>query len=71
MSSVQSSISWLGLTMAAAVLAAPSFAQALNVPATKAAVDAVLDREYPHLDALYKDIHAHPELGFQEVQTAA
>jgi hippurate hydrolase len=31
----------------------------------------VLDREYPHLDALYKDIHAHPELGFQETETAA
>ena len=27
--------------------------------------------EYPTLDALYKDLHAHPELGFQEVRTAA
>jgi len=47
-------------------LAAP-----LDVPATKAAVDHLLDTTYPHLDALYKDIHAHPELGFQEVATAA
>jgi len=30
-----------------------------------------LDASYPRLDALYKDIHAHPELGFAEVRTAA
>jgi len=48
------------------VLAAP-----LDVPATKAAVDRLLDMTYPHLDALYKDIHAHPELAFQENATAA
>src|SRR5262249_18523875 len=27
--------------------------------------------EYPKLDALYKDIHAHPEIAFQEERTAA
>jgi len=27
--------------------------------------------DYPHLDALYKDIHQHPELGLQEHRTAA
>ncbi|MBI1685113.1 amidohydrolase [Caulobacter hibisci] len=53
-----------------ALLAAPAMAAPLNVPATKAAVDAQLDRDYPQLDALYKDLHAHPELGFQEVETA-
>jgi metal-dependent amidase/aminoacylase/carboxypeptidase family protein len=26
---------------------------------------------YPRIEALYKDIHAHPELGFQEARTAA
>ena len=26
---------------------------------------------YPKLDALYKELHAHPELAFQEVKTAA
>ena len=54
----------------AAVLATPAFAAPLNVPATKKAIDAQLDRDYPQLDALYKDIHTHPELGFQEVETA-
>jgi amidohydrolase len=27
--------------------------------------------DYPKLDALYKELHAHPELAFQEVKTAA
>jgi hippurate hydrolase len=27
--------------------------------------------DYPHLEALYKQFHAHPELSLQEVQTAA
>jgi hippurate hydrolase len=46
-------------------------AHALDVPAAKATIDRDLDGDYPHLDALYKDIHSHPELGFQEARTAA
>jgi hippurate hydrolase len=34
---------------------------------TSAEVDAI----YPSIDALYIDLHQHPELSFQEVQTAA
>ena len=37
----------------------------------QAQIDASLDRTYPALDALYKDIHQHPELAFQETRTAA
>ena len=37
----------------------------------KAAIETSLESDYPKLDALYKDIHAHPELAFQEVKTAA
>ena len=33
-------------------------------------IDAQLDRHYAGLERLYKDLHAHPELGFEEVQTA-
>lgn len=51
--------------------AAPDRAAALDVAEAKAAIGAQLDGAYPKLDALYKDIHAHPELGFQETQTAA
>src|SRR3954464_11601192 len=43
----------------------------LDVPRLTAAIDASLEADYPKLDALYKDIHAHPELAFQEVKTAA
>jgi amidohydrolase len=59
----------IALAGAALIVAAP--AMAMDVAAEKAAVDAELNRDYPHLDALYKDIHAHPELGHQEVRTAA
>jgi hippurate hydrolase len=33
-------------------------------------VNSVVARIYPDLDAIYKDIHSHPELGFEEVRTA-
>jgi len=49
----------------------PLPAQAQDVAANKAAIARLLDQAYPALDALYKDIHAHPELGFAETRTAA
>lgn len=66
MPSVLRSILVAGL---AALLA--SAAQAADVAKQKAEIDAGLDKAYPHLEALYKDIHQHPELGFQETETAA
>lgn len=42
-----------------------------DVAAAKHTIDAVMDREYPRLDTLYKDIHSHPEVAFQENRTAA
>jgi len=48
-----------------------SGAQAADVARQKAEIDARLMGDYPHLEALYKDIHAHPELAFQETATAA
>jgi amidohydrolase len=51
--------------------AAAPIAQAFDVPAAKARIVASLDKSYPSLEALYKDIHAHPEVGFQEQRTAA
>lgn len=44
---------------------------ALDVAGVKPGVVAEVAADYPHLLALYKDIHAHPELGFQETRTAA
>src|SRR4051795_8049391 len=53
-----------------AVSVLPAHAQ-LDIPRLTAAIDASLQADYPKLDALYKDIHAHPELAFEEVNTAA
>jgi hippurate hydrolase len=46
----------------------PAFAAA---PALRDAVQAKLDAEYSSLEAIYKNLHAHPELSFMEFQTAA
>jgi hippurate hydrolase len=59
----------LAILPAHAQAAAP--APALNVAAAKARIDASLDKNYPHLFEVYKDIHQHPELAFQENRTAA
>lgn len=50
-------------------LAAP--AGAVDTAGQRAAITRSLDAQYSRIDALYKDIHAHPELGFQETRTAA
>ncbi len=52
-----------------AAMAGPALA--LDVAAVKPALVEEINADYPHLDTLYKDIHAHPELGFQETRTAA
>jgi len=43
----------------------------LEVARLQAAIEKSIEADYPKLDALYKDIHAHPELAFEEVKTAA
>ena len=59
--------------LALVLAAVPQLAQAapLDPVAARAAIDAQLAKIYPSLDALYKDIHQHPEVGFQETRTAA
>jgi hippurate hydrolase len=58
------------LASVALCFAPPAHAE-LDVPALKNAIEASVEGNYDHLDALYKDIHAHPEIAFQEVKTAA
>ena len=48
--------------------AAPVFAAAPQELRT--AVVAKVDAEYPSLEAIYKSVHAHPELSFMETNTA-
>ena len=43
----------------------------LDVARLKPAIEASVESDYAKLDALYEDIHAHPELAFQEEKTAA
>src|SRR5436305_4944758 len=43
----------------------------IDVARLKAAIEVSVEGDYPKLDALYKDIHAHPEIAFQEEKTAA
>lgn len=59
-----------GCAMMASV--GPAWADPAPGPAAnRAAIDAQIEKTYPALDALYRDIHAHPEIGMQEVRTAA
>src|SRR6201992_3397579 len=58
------------LASAALAFALPAHA-GLDEPALKSALETSVESNYDHLDALYKDIHAHPEIAFQEVKTAA
>ena len=43
----------------------------IDVVSLKSAIEGSVESDYPRLDALYKDIHAHPEIAFQEEKTAA
>src|SRR6201987_2165508 len=52
------------------MLALPAHAE-LDVASLKQSIETSFESEYPKLDALYKDIHAHPEIAFQEEKTAA
>lgn len=39
--------------------------------ADRTAIDVQIEKNYAGLDTLYRDIHAHPEIGMQETRTAA
>jgi hippurate hydrolase len=53
----------------AALLLAPTV-QAQDGASYKADVAGQVNAMYPRLEALYRDLHAHPEIAFQEVRTA-
>lgn len=45
-------------------------ADVFDAVAAKVKIDAILDQDYPGLEALYKDLHAHPETAFLEMRTS-
>ena len=51
------------------LLSWPAHAE-LDIAKLKSTIATSFESDYPKLDALYKDIHAHPELAFKEVKTA-
>ncbi len=53
------------------VIVQTAIAAPLNLAKVQPALKAQIAADYPHLDALYKDIHANPELGLKETRTAA
>src|ERR1700761_7454276 len=52
------------------LLSFPAHAE-LDVAKLKQSIETSFESDYPKLDALYKDIHAHPEIAFEEEKTAA
>lgn len=49
-----------------------AFAQPeFDAAAAEAQIEARIDRQAPELDHIYKQLHSHPELAFQETQSAA
>src|ERR1700741_5317811 len=52
------------------LLSLPAHAE-LDVAKLKQSIETSFESDYPKLEALYKDIHAHPEVAFQEEKTAA
>jgi len=59
-----------GTTAAALLLALAAGAAAQTAAPRKPDVAGRVDAMYPWLDGIYKDLHAHPEIAFQETRTA-
>lgn len=57
--------------IAACAVAAGQDAGTGIVTRFKPEIDTFVNQAYPKLGPLYQDIHSHPEIGFQEVRTAA
>lgn len=60
----------LGL-LSCCALSTTAAAQPIDPAAARVEIDAQIAKTWPQLEALYKDIHQHPELGMHEQRTAA
>lgn len=59
------------LVLLAVLASLPAAARDLDVASAMQRIDAQFTQQYPQLESLYQDLHAHPELGFAETRTAA
>ena len=58
-------------SLSLAILAALTGSAGAQTAALDSAVAGQADRAWPALQALYQDLHSHPEIAFEEVRTAA
>lgn len=54
-----------------AAAASASTERQTELSRAQAQITQIMHREWASLDAIYRDLHAHPEMGMQEVRTAA
>src|SRR5713101_8274027 len=59
------------LLMAALMALVPGAGAARDSSSVRESVQSQVNQDYPRLLELYKDLHAHPELSFQEERTSA
>ena len=52
------------------IFASAAAVESFDVAAARQRIDSVLDKDYPHLEDIYKDLHSHPEVAMQENRTA-
>jgi amidohydrolase len=57
--------------LAITLIAPPAQSEPAAFAVDPAKIAALIHSEYPKLEAVYRDIHSHPELAFQESRTAA
>ncbi|MBN8818537.1 MAG: amidohydrolase [Sphingomonas sp.] len=59
----------LSLALASVVTGTPAQAK-VDPSVMRSAIDTQVMRDWPELEALYKDLHSHPETAFRETRTA-
>ncbi|WP_218241263.1 amidohydrolase [Comamonas fluminis] len=63
--------SFCALATAASLIALPTLGAELDPQPIKPELQRLIDQMYPSMRSVYEDLHANPELGFQETRTAA
>ena len=62
--------SFCALATTASLIALPTLGAELDPQPIKPELQRLIDQMYPGMRSVYEDLHANPELGFQETRTA-